>query len=212
MKDEEKSKTELLADIRTLRKELAHQKSIIQKNQGLEQKQQHTDKQLQTLLNATTDAAFLISADQIIVAANDALAESLGRKREELIGKPIVQFLPADIAASRRAQLEEVIVSKKPMRWKDEHEGKHFENSTCPILDEKGEVRQVAIYAKNISEQIDSEKALRREKDNLNGILDAMVDGVYIVDKNYDIQYVNPALLKDFGSYEGKKRVLQRMV
>jgi PAS domain-containing protein len=35
--------------------------------------------------------------------------------------------------------------------------------------------------------------------DNLKNILDSMQDGVYIVDKNHNIQYVNPALVADFG-------------
>jgi len=32
-----------------------------------------------------------------------------------------------------------------------------------------------------------------------------MKDGVYIVNKNYDIEYINPSLTKEFGSVEGKK-------
>jgi len=32
-----------------------------------------------------------------------------------------------------------------------------------------------------------------------------MVDGVYIVDKNFDIEYVNPILTKEFGQFEGTK-------
>jgi len=47
--------------------------------------------------------------------------------------------------------------------------------------------------------------ALRLERDNLVNILDAMEDGVYIVDQQYDIQYVNPVLVNDFGPYEGRK-------
>jgi len=50
-----------------------------------------------------------------------------------------------------------------------------------------------------------AEDALRNERDNLNRIFEAMVDGVYLVDKDYDIQYVNPVLVKDFGPYEGRK-------
>ncbi|MCD6433351.1 MAG: PAS domain S-box protein, partial [Sulfurimonas sp.] len=32
-----------------------------------------------------------------------------------------------------------------------------------------------------------------------------MQDGVYVVNKDFDIEYVNPVLTKDFGDYEGKK-------
>ena len=49
------------------------------------------------------------------------------------------------------------------------------------------------------------EEALLRERDNLTNIFDSIEDGVYIVDKDYNIQYINPALLKEFGAVEGRK-------
>ena len=49
------------------------------------------------------------------------------------------------------------------------------------------------------------EEALQIERDNFKNILGTMDDGVYIVDRLYDIQYVNPVLQKDFGSYECMK-------
>jgi len=55
-----------------------------------------------------------------------------------------------------------------------------------------------------IKRKIAEEKA-RIERDNLNNIFKAMKDGIYIVNQQYDIQYVNSVLTKDFGSYEGKK-------
>lgn len=48
-------------------------------------------------------------------------------------------------------------------------------------------------------------EALRVEKSKLVNILDSMVDGVYIVDQHYDIEYVNPALKEEFGEVEGLK-------
>ena len=49
------------------------------------------------------------------------------------------------------------------------------------------------------------EEALAVEKDNLTGILEAMHDGVYIVDQRFNIEYVNPPLQVEFGPYEGRK-------
>ena len=46
---------------------------------------------------------------------------------------------------------------------------------------------------------------MRAERDNLRNIFDSIEDGIYIVNQQYDIQYVNPILVKDFGPYEGVK-------
>jgi len=58
---------------------------------------------------------------------------------------------------------------------------------------------------REIAERRQIEEALRIEKDNLVNMLNAMEDGVYISNDQCDIEYVNPALMKEFGPFQGKK-------
>lgn len=51
----------------------------------------------------------------------------------------------------------------------------------------------------------DSETALDKEKTKLTHILDAMDDGVSMVTADYNILYVNPSLIKQFGPLNEKK-------
>jgi PAS domain S-box-containing protein len=48
-------------------------------------------------------------------------------------------------------------------------------------------------------------ETLRSECPRLTLILDAMEDGVYVVNRDYDIEYVNPALKREFGEPAGMK-------
>jgi len=74
------------------------------------------------------------------------------------------------------------------------------------LVNELVEMRQrIAELEALETERKRAEEALRREKDNVISILDAMEDGVYIVNQRYDIEYVNPALKKEFGPFEGRK-------
>jgi PAS domain S-box-containing protein len=50
-----------------------------------------------------------------------------------------------------------------------------------------------------------AESELRLERNKLKKILDASEDGVYIVSKDYDIEYVNPSIEKQFGDWRGRK-------
>lgn len=50
-----------------------------------------------------------------------------------------------------------------------------------------------------------AEEELRRERDNLTAIFEAMEDDIYIVNQQGYIQYGNSALEKDFGPYAGRK-------
>ena len=49
------------------------------------------------------------------------------------------------------------------------------------------------------------ENALRSQRDNLMNILDSMADGIYIINQDYDVEYANSTLVKEFGPVDGKK-------
>ena len=74
------------------------------------------------------------------------------------------------------------------------------------------EVDLLSGMVKNLSLTIEKKRYLKITQDKINQereyfmtIFSAFADGVYIVNENYDIQYVNPILIEDFGSWEGKK-------
>jgi len=48
-------------------------------------------------------------------------------------------------------------------------------------------------------------QVLQTERNTLRGMLDAMADGVYIVNPQHEIEYLNPALASDFGPVLGRK-------
>jgi PAS domain S-box-containing protein len=56
-----------------------------------------------------------------------------------------------------------------------------------------------------IENQASAENELRLERNKLKTTLDSMEDGVYIVSKDYDIEYVNPSIEKQFGPWKGRK-------
>lgn len=58
---------------------------------------------------------------------------------------------------------------------------------------------------RDITERKKAQEHLLHEKNRLLTILDTMVDGVYMVNKEFDIEYVNPVLKKEFGAMTGHK-------
>ncbi len=83
---------------------------------------------------------------------------------------------------------------------------KDEEKSKRQLIAELKRVReQLALQKPLIASGRQTEDELRIERDNLNNILEAMDDGVYIVDQEYNISFVNQALTKEFGRYEGRK-------
>ena len=81
----------------------------------------------------------------------------------------------------------------------------YYEIQYNPMYNPENEIIGVTSFAQDITQLKKAESVLQTERDKLSAILDSMEDGVYIANKDYNIQYVNPVLKNEFGSYEGKK-------
>jgi PAS domain S-box-containing protein len=57
----------------------------------------------------------------------------------------------------------------------------------------------------DVTERKQAEEALFFERNKFRRFLDSLPVGVYIVDDRYDIEYVNPVILHEFGPVEGRK-------
>ena len=68
-------------------------------------------------------------------------------------------------------------------------------------------LHRLAIFPlqQEISQRLRAEKALRSERTKAINILDSIEDGVYIVNRQYEIEYVNPILKEEFGAVEKRK-------
>ncbi len=73
------------------------------------------------------------------------------------------------------------------------------------IRNKTGQAIGVLGISRDINECKQAEEALQFERDNLRNIFESIEDGIFVVNQQYDIQYVNPVLVKDFGYYEGRK-------
>ncbi len=73
------------------------------------------------------------------------------------------------------------------------------------LLGERELIEGIAERLGRIAERKRAEKVLKVERNKLTAILDSMADGVYIVNQENDIEYINPVLQKEFGPVKEKK-------
>ena len=112
------------------------------------------------LLNAASSAVFLIDARGIVLAANQATRDRMGQG--ELVGRPIAEFLPPEVAERRRQKGLEVIRTGRPLEFEDECLGRSYWTSIHPIHDESGAIIRLAIYSRDITE--DKQAAEERKR------------------------------------------------
>ena len=150
-----------------------------------------TERASRALLNATAESAALIDIDGIVVDANDNMAASLGITRERLIGSPILQYFSPEIAAARRAKAEQAAGEKRLVRFIDSRDGRWIEISICPVLDSDGNPFQLAIFSRDITNYIEAELALKRERDRAKSYLDLADVILLALDRDGRIQMIN---------------------
>lgn len=177
MEDEDKSREQLLEELREMRKKLSEVKSSPEQGdhskcspegESAQRLLRQTKERLEAILNATTDVACLTDSSGVYLALNEALAQRLGKTVDELQGKVAFQFFPPDVAMRRRERLARVIETRKPLREEESNNGRVFDESVYPILDSAGNVKAVAIFARDITEQKQAEEALRHAHDELD--------------------------------------------
>ncbi|MFC1537462.1 PAS domain S-box protein [Gemmatimonadota bacterium] len=138
--------------------------------------------ELKMLWHANFESSVLIDTDGIIIEANEAFADKLGKKPEDTIGQNVYSLFPADLAKSRREIVQQVIETGKPIRREDQRGHTWFDNCIRPVLENTGQVKSIAIVGSDISERKRAEEALRESEEKLREILNQSSIVIYVKD------------------------------
>ncbi len=189
---EEEEKAKELSDANlVLQSEIAERKRA-------EEELRESEVLARTLLNLPLDnVVLLMDTDGILIDFNENLPKRLDKKREELIGKCIYDFVPPELAESRREKTKELLETGNPVRFQDRHVGFWYDNVGYPILDEKGNIIKIAIFAYDITELKQAGEHMRHLASfpqlNPNPVLELNTSGE-IVYSNSSVQAVLESL------------------
>ena len=120
-----------------------------------------SERTARAILDASLAAVVLFDRVGKVIDANDPYPSRFGLTREELIGSCIWDLFPADVAEQRKAAVEEVFSTRRPLRLEDCREGIWNDYVIYPIQDKDGDVSSVAVHAMDITERKQAEEALR---------------------------------------------------
>jgi PAS domain S-box-containing protein len=82
-----------------------------------------------------------------------------------------------------------------------------IKNHQFALVKQEGswDIIESSIYKQAKEALLQSRETIARQRDQIANILNSMVDGVYIADQQYNIEFVNLALKTQFGAVEGRK-------
>lgn len=175
-----------------------------------EEKYKALSNELELILDNIPALIFYKDLNNNFVRVNKYVADGYKTHKDSLKGKSLFDLHPKEVAQAYWDDDLEIAKSGKPKLnleepWETSEGKRWIMASKIPITGDDGRVNSILGISTDITERKKMEEVLYLERDNFVNILNSMVDGVYIVDQNYNIEFVNQALLSDYGPVNTKK-------
>ena len=159
----------------------------ITERQQAEEALRRSEETAQAILNAATDSSVLINPEGTILALNAAAARQLGGKPEEFVGRCSYDLICPEAAKTRKARMDEVLRTGRPVRFQDENEGTISDCHVVPVAGAGGRVERLVFVARDIAGQARAERALRSCEGRLRSPLGASPAIVYTCQPGSDV-------------------------
>ncbi|MEW5871879.1 MAG: PAS domain S-box protein [Chloroflexota bacterium] len=156
---------------------------------------------ISALLNAPSDIALVLDPNAHVLYANETAASNIGIPLADVLGKRLWDFFPAELVPRRKQAFERALQTGRPERIEDPMPGMLFDSTVFPALDEQGEVTHVAIFAREITERVRAEQALRESEERYRKLAEVIADGIVMSNLKGQILDANQKFL-DMMGYE----------
>ncbi|MFQ5942250.1 MAG: GAF domain-containing protein [Anaerolineales bacterium] len=152
------------------------------------------------LVETSVGGIFQADLEARFVYVNQAFADMLEYKVDELLGQPITVCLPKDVGPEIIETYQARLRGERPPREVYDTIFLSRNDVRIPaivavslIMDEQDEPQGVSILVFDISERKALEAAVKAERDRLTAILANVGDAVFVMDREGGIEFVNAA-------------------
>jgi PAS domain S-box-containing protein len=119
---------------------------------------------IEALVNATGDMAFLLDIHGSFLSVNEAVAQIMGKPRDELVGTSAFEIVPTELARTIKSGVDIVTKNGQSARFETRREDMVYHTTIYPVLDHEGKVDGVAGFVKDITNRVRGEEALVRNE------------------------------------------------
>ncbi len=132
----------------------------LRRRKRTEEQLRESERITKELLDATSEAAFLLDTEGNIIIGNEGLGQRLDRPVAELIGTCAWDYIPEDLAKVRQELMAKAVRSGQPVHFEDHRAGLWLDNVFRPIRDSRGKITKVATFSHDITHRKRLEEAL----------------------------------------------------
>ncbi len=172
-----------------------------------EEKLRETKDYLDDLIKSSADAIVVVDMEGIVRSWNAAAEDYMGYTTEEVIGTSNKKLFadPEEAAKIMRIVLRDgELKNYRTTVLNKDKKPVHISMSAALLKDKDGIPIGTVRVSRDVTKEELREEEIKEERDNLNLILESMDDGVYIVSKDYDVEFMNKVLIDAFGYHVGE--------
>jgi PAS domain S-box-containing protein len=147
--------------------------------------QKKSQQTINALLNAPPDVSMLLDREGIILAVNHAGAVRFSAPEQELIGSNAYELISSDLSALRREMIDRAVTAREPFVYTDDRSGRAYENHLYPIIGSDGEVATIAVYSRDVTDEIYAKQALKESEEKYRLVVEHSHDAIYIYRDNH---------------------------
>jgi PAS domain S-box-containing protein len=204
MRDDEKSREQLLAELTKLRRRTAELEAQVADCDRAGAETQRKEHLHRTILDTTPDLTWVKGLDGHIEAVNQAWLEFAGLDPDEMVGRFDTEFFPPEAIVQFREDEANLVATGKPLRREERVPNRSgvectFDILKAPICDSAGRVIATMGIARDITERKRAEEALRQSEYLQRAILDNIPDPAWVKGLNGRNEIVNKAWLEFLG-------------
>ena len=200
MNGNHKTKAQLLKELEDLRCRIDEQeKSEIQRKRSEEALRESEEKYRS--LTSTEDSMYFVDREGRYRLMNKAHSLRLGLSLEKVIGRTYGEFHSAEDTKQFADKVEAVLATGDSFQTehRSERDNKYFLRTLSPIKDLQGNITDITVVSKDVTERKQAEDALWKSEERYRNILDSIEEGYYEVDIAGNLTFFNDSLCNLLG-------------
>ena len=176
----------------------------VSENRRMEEELRDSKGNFERVVNTISDLVALIDTDFRVKLANSATFNALRIEPREIRGRYCYEiFRNRDTRCENCPAVDAMETGKMVRRFRFSETGTVLDRRVYPVMDEKGEAREILIVASDVTERVRTEEALKRSESLYRSLLNDVIDksnvGVIILDSDLNIVWINRATEIFFG-------------
>jgi PAS domain S-box-containing protein len=203
MKDERKTKVQLINELVELRQRVAELEALETERKRAEEALRESGERFRLLAENASTLVCEVDLEGRYLYANSAYKAFLGYEPEELIGRKAASLIHPDeiVRATERFQAMIEANASSLDTWRFRHKDGQWRWFSCSgnVFTKPSGEKRVVVVSTDITKRVQAEESLRESEERYRSLFEGAEDHIFVLDQDFRYVMVNPSALEASG-------------